>query len=415
MTALERSAALVKRASRAAAALSPGEKAKILNAAALSIENNIDNILSENAKDVEAAKAAGVKAAFMDRLVLGPARVKSMAEGIRNVASLPDPLSGFDETRKLPNGLILSKKRVPLGVVAVIFESRPNVSADSFAICFKAGNGVILRGGKESVRSNNAVAGAIRAAVKESGFDENIIFCLADTSRETAGELMRLNKYVDVLVPRGGAGLISSVIQNSTVPAIQTGVGNCHIYVDESFNIGDAVGIIVNAKTQRPGVCNAAEKLLVHRGAARAFIPVIAEALREKGVELRGDEESREIDPSITPAARDDWETEYEDLIMAIAVVPDISAAIGHIAEYGSGHSEAIITADYKNALRFTGEVDAAAVYVNASTRFTDGGEFGLGAEIGISTQKLHARGPMGVREMTTAKYVILGDGHVRS
>ena len=316
--------------------------------------------------------------------------------------------------KTLDNGLVVGKKRVPMGVIGIIFEARPNVTADAFGLCLKAGSAVILRGGKEAFGTNQTVVRILREALKTAGLPEDILQIVPDTSRETANEMMRLNGYLDVLIPRGGAGLIHSVVQNSTVPVIQTGVGNCHIFVDESADIEKAAAIVLNAKTQRPGVCNACESLLVHQNIAEKLLPALGKALQEKTVEIRGDEATRALVSGAVPASDEDWATEYDDYILSARVVKDLDEAIEHIRKYSTGHSEAIVTENYTNAQRFLNEVDAAAVYVNASTRFTDGGQFGFGAEIGISTQKLHARGPMGLKELTTTKYIIYGNGQIR-
>lgn len=371
-------------------------------------------ILAANREDVAAALEKGIKGAFIDRLTLTEQRLVDMAEGLRQVAALDDPVGEVLSMKTLENGLVVGQKRVPMGVIGMIFEARPNVAADAFGLCLKAGSAVILRGGKEAFGTNRAVIGALRQALAAEGLPEDCVQMVPDTSRETANEMMRLNGYLDVLIPRGGAGLIQSVVQNSTVPVIQTGVGNCHIYVDESADFEKAVKIVLNAKTQRPGVCNACESLLVHEKIADAFLPEIGKALQEKKVEIRGDVQTRSLVAGVVPATEEDWATEYADYILATRVVRDIDEAIAHIRKYSTGHSEAIVTENYTNAQRFLNEVDAAAVYVNASTRFTDGGQFGFGAEIGISTQKLHARGPMGLKELTTTKYIIYGNGQIR-
>lgn len=372
------------------------------------------DILEKNQADVAAAVANGIKGAFIDRLTLTDARVADMAEGLRQVAKLDDPVGEVLSMKKLDNGLVVGQKRVPMGVIGIIFEARPNVTADAFGLCLKAGSAVILRGGKEAFQTNHAVVNAIRSALAAEGLPEDCVQMVPDTSRETANEMMRLNGYLDVLIPRGGAGLINSVVQNSTVPVIQTGVGNCHVYVDESADFTKAARIVINAKTQRPGVCNACESLLVHEKIAADFLPEIGKALQEKKVEIRGDEATQKLVEGSVAATEADWGTEYADYILSTRVVKDLEEAIAHIRTYSTGHSEAIVTENYTNAQRFLNEVDAAAVYVNASTRFTDGGQFGFGAEIGISTQKLHARGPMGLKELTTTKYIIYGDGQIR-
>lgn len=403
-----------KDASVELARLSTGEKNRALNAAADALIEDMAKIIEINKEDVKKAIENGIKGAFIDRLTLTEDRIKGMADGLRDVAALPDPVGEVISMKTLDNGLIIGQKRVPMGVIGIIFEARPNVTADAFGLCLKAGSATILRGGKEAIGSNTAIVKSIQKALKSQGISEYAVQIVEDTSRETAKEMMRLNGYIDVLIPRGGAGLINSVIQNSTVPVIQTGVGNCHIFVDETAKQEDAVRIVLNAKTQRPGVCNAAEKLLVHENIAKEFMPKVCEALKQKNVELRGDIKTREIAEGINEATDEDWSTEYEDLIMSLKVVKNVDEAIEHIRKYTTHHSEAIITENYSNAQKFLNEVDAAAVYVNASTRFTDGGQFGFGAEIGISTQKLHARGPMGLKELTTTKYIIYGNGQIR-
>lgn len=387
-------------------------KNQILNQFAEKLVANTDQILAANQKDID--NASDMPAKFTDRLKLTDQRIKDMAAGLQQVAALQDPIGNIDKGWQNDAGLLIEKKRVPLGVIAMIFEARPNVTVDATALTFKSGNAVILRGGKEALNSNLALAAVLRAVLKDNGLDENAIQILHDTSHETANDLMHLNKYVDVLIPRGGAGLIQAVVKNATVPVIETGAGNCHIYVDQFAEEQMAINIIVNAKVQRPSVCNAAEKLLIHRDVAKKMLPAIAKALQDHGVQLRGDDRSREIVPSIKPASDEDWSTEYNDLIMAIKVVDNEQAAIDHINNYSTGHSEVIISNNYQNGQEFLNKIDSACVYVNASTRFTDGFEFGFGAEIGISTQKLHARGPMGLNELTTTKYVIRGNGQTR-
>lgn len=396
------------------AQLSTKVKNEILIKSAKALLDNCQNILDINKEDVEKAKTSGVKDAFIDRLTLTEKRISDMADGLRQIASLNDPVGEFLYGKTLPNGLIIQQKRVPLGVIAIIFESRPNVTADAFGLCLKSGNAVILRGGKEAIKTNIAIVNIFKNVLKECGINENAVQIVENTSHEIANELMKAHEYIDVLIPRGSARLINTVINNSTVPCIQTGVGNCHIFVDESAKLDDAVNIIVNAKTQRPGVCNAVETLLIHKNIASSVLPNIGKELQARGVEIRGDETVRQYIANSIPATEEDWATEYEDYIVAIKVVEDLDEVIKHIAKYGTKHSESIITENYSNAQRFLNEVDAAAVYVNASTRFTDGGQFGFGAEIGISTQKLHARGPMGLKELTTTKYVIMGNGQVR-
>lgn len=396
------------------ATLSTPRKNKALLASADALLAAQAEILAANKADVDAALENGIKGAFIDRLTLTEARLADMADGLRQVAKLDDPVGEVLSMKTLDNGLVVGQKRVPMGVIGIIFEARPNVTADAFGLCLKAGSAVILRGGKEAFRTNQATIKALRSALAAEGLPEDCVQMVPDTSRETANEMMRLNGYLDVLIPRGGAGLINSVVQNSTVPVIQTGVGNCHVYVDESADFEKAVKIVINAKTQRPGVCNACESLLVHEKIAEAFLPAIGKALQEKKVEIRGDEATQKLVDGSVAATEEDWGTEYADYIISARVVKDMDEAIEHIRKYSTGHSEAIVTENYTNAQRFLNEVDAAAVYVNASTRFTDGGQFGFGAEIGISTQKLHARGPMGLKELTTTKYIIYGDGQIR-
>ena len=396
------------------ATLSTPKKNKALLASADALLAAQAEILAANKADVDAAIENGIKGAFIDRLTLTEARLADMAEGLRQVAKLDDPVGEVLSMKTLDNGLVVGQKRVPMGVIGIIFEARPNVTADAFGLCLKAGSAVILRGGKEAFQTNQATIKALRSALAAEGLPEDCVQMVPDTSRETANEMMRLNGYLDVLIPRGGAGLINSVVQNSTVPVIQTGVGNCHVYVDESADFEKAVKIVLNAKTQRPGVCNACESLLVHEKIAEDFLPAIGKALQEKKVEIRGDEVTQKLVEGSVAATEEDWGTEYADYIISSRVVKDMDEAIEHIRKYSTGHSEAIVTENYTNAQRFLNEVDAAAVYVNASTRFTDGGQFGFGAEIGISTQKLHARGPMGLKELTTTKYIIYGDGQIR-
>lgn len=401
-------------AKRKLAKLTTYEKNQLLNAAAKALRDNYEDIVKANKIDVENAKNNGVRPAIIDRLTLDYDRIDGMADGLEQIARLPDPIGEVMNMKTLPNGLIVGQKRVPMGVIGIIYEARPNVTSDAFGLCLKAGSAVILRGGKEAINSNKAVIKVFKSAISEMNIDENIVQLIEDTSRETATQMMRMNGYIDVLIPRGGAGLIQSVVQNSTVPVIETGVGNCHVFVDESANLDNAVNIIVNAKAQRPGVCNAAETLLVHKNIAEKFIPKAVKALRENNVEIRGDKTVKSIVPDVVSAKDDDWATEYHDYILAVKVVENVDEAIEHIAKYSTGHSESIVSENYTNTQKFLNEVDSAAVYVNASTRFTDGNEFGFGAEIGISTQKLHARGPMGLKELTTSKYIIYGNGHIR-
>lgn len=373
-----------------------------------------EEIIKENKKDLERAMEKGTSKAMLDRLSLDEVRIEGMANGLRKVAALEDPVGEVTGMWNRPNGLQIGKQRVPLGVIGIIYEARPNVTSDAAGLCLKSGNVVILRGGSEAINSNIAVVKALSEGIKEAGLPAECVQLVEDTSREVASEMMRLNDYIDVLIPRGGAGLIQAVVQNSTVPVIETGTGNCHVYVDSEADLEMAKNIVVNAKTSRPAVCNAEEKLLVNAAVAEEFIPVIVKALREKKVEIRGDERTMKIVADINEATEEDWGKEYTDYIISIKVVDTLEEAINHINKYGTGHSEAIVTKNYNNSRTFLQKVDAAAVYVNASTRFTDGEEFGFGAEIGISTQKLHARGPMGLNELTTNKYVIYGNGQIR-
>ena len=371
-------------------------------------------IIEENQKDIMLARKNKMTEPLIDRLLLNENRIRKMAEGLREIAVLPDILGEIISMKTRPNGLQIGEKRVPLGVVGIIYEARPNVTADAFGLCFKTGNVAILKGGSAAANSCRAVAEVIRGALVKKGMEPDALILVEDTSRESALEMMRMKDYLDVLIPRGGASLIASVVENSTVPVIETGTGNCHIYVDEFADIRMAAEIIENAKTQRLGVCNACESLVIHEKIAEEALPVICDRLLAKGVEIRGDEAARQIDERIAWAQESDWGQEYLDAIISVKIVPAICDAVRHINKWNTGHSEAIITKDYANALYFQERVDAAAVYVNASTRFTDGNEFGFGAEIGISTQKLHARGPMGQEALTTKKYVIFGNGQIR-
>ncbi len=401
-------------ASRILAVAGTDLKDAALNAAADALENEAGAILEANARDIDYGKQAGLSAALLDRLRLDEGRIHGVAEGLRAVAALPDPVGRMLETAGRPNGLLLEKISVPIGVIAVIYEARPNVTADSAALCLKSGNAVILRGGKEAIHSNTIIAQSMRRAIARAGLVEDCVQLVTDTSRESAAELMRMREYVDLLIPRGGAGLIRSVVENARVPVIETGAGVCHVYVDRAADIEMAARIIFNAKTSRPSVCNAAECMLVHKDIAAAALPVIASTLRAKQVEIRGDKQVCEIISDAVPATDADWGREFGDYIIAARVVDDMDAAIEHIYRYGTKHSECIVTRDLGAAEYFQKKVDAAAVYHNASTRFTDGGEFGLGAEIGISTQKLHARGPLGLNELTSYKYIVSGNGQVR-
>ncbi|RJS84188.1 glutamate-5-semialdehyde dehydrogenase [Candidatus Bathyarchaeota archaeon] len=378
------------------------------------LEDNVSEILEANEKDVKASREKGVKEALIDRLILNEKRVSKMAQCLREVAALPDPVGEIVKVWTRPNGLIIGQMRVPLGVIAVIYESRPDVTSDASGICIKSGNAVILRGGSDAINSNIAIGKVLSDAATEAGVPQGAIQVVPVTERSAAIELMRMRDYVDALIPRGGAGLIRAVIENAKVPVIETGTGNCHIYVEEDADLDMAIKILINAKCQRPGTCNAAEKLLIHRNVAEKYLPPIIESLRKHGVEVRGCEETRRIVPGVKPATEEDWYTEYLDLIIGVKVVDGLDDAINHINKYGTKHSDAIITSDFNKALKFIREVDSAAVYWNASTRFTDGNQYGLGAEIGISTQKLHARGPMSVQHLTTIKYFVLGRGHIR-
>lgn len=403
-----------KTASRESAKLTTDEKNRGLLAVADELVSRSAYLLAENEKDIRAAEEKGVKNSLLDRLRLTEQRIGDMAEGLRQIAGLEDPIGEVSEMKTRPNGLRIGKRRVPLGVVGIIYESRPNVTADAFGLCFKTGNTVILRGGSDAIHSNLAIVHTIKEALRKEKLSQDMILLVEDTSRETVQQMMKLHDYIDVLIPRGGAGLIANVVENSTVPVIETGTGNCHVFVDESADTEMAADIIENAKTQRMGVCNACESLVIHEAAAWGVIPKIVERLKQHGVEIRGDERAQKITTEIVPATEEDWGTEYLDAVISVKIVDSIDEAIAHINQYNTGHSEAIITKDYEHALKFQDEVDAAAVYVNASTRFTDGFEFGFGAEIGISTQKLHARGPMGLLALTTTKYVIFGSGQIR-
>lgn len=390
-------------------------KNRALEAMAAALIDKTDDILAANAEDMAAAAENGMKDSMLDRLRLTPERIAGMADGVRQVAALGDPIGEVIEGSVRPNGMKIRRVRVPLGVVGIIFEARPNVTSDAAALCLKSGNACILRGGKEAIHSNIAIADVLREAVKSVGLPADCIQLVSDTSRRVAGQMMKLNQYIDVLIPRGGAGLIKAVVENSTVPVIETGVGNCHVYVDKSADIAMAADIIFNAKTSRPSVCNAIETILVHKDIAAEALPVIKARLDEKNVEIRGCERTAAIlGDSVVPATEQDYAVEFLDYILACKVVDSIDDAIEHIAQYSTGHSECIVTSDYFSAEQFTSAVDSAAVYVNCSTRFTDGGEFGLGAEIGISTQKLHARGPMGIRQLTSSKFIIEGNGQIR-
>lgn len=393
--------------------LSCEKKNEALKEIANALIENTDKILAENEIDLKNAKENNIKTSMIDRLRLTKERIKGIAEGVLQVALLNDPIGEVLGMTKRPNGLTIGKKRVPIGVIGIIFEARPNVTVDAACLTLKTGNAVILRGGKEAIRSNIILTDIMRSALLKVGIPEDAINLIHDTDRETAREMMKLNGYIDVLIPRGGAGLIKSVVENATVPVIETGAGNCHIYVDSDADIDMACSILINAKVQRPSVCNACESLLIHKDIATAFIPKAFKALDENGVEIRGCERTKAI-YDVKPATDEDYYTEYNDLIISAKIVDNIDEAINHINTHNTKHSESIITKSYDNAQKFLNEIDAAAVYVNASTRFTDGFEFGFGAEIGISTQKLHARGPMGLNELTSTKYIIYGNGQIR-
>lgn len=413
MTELQKMGAAAKEA--AAVLRTAGEKKRrALLEAAQALRAAAPEILAANAVDLAAARESGMRDAMLDRLTLTEARIEAMAQGVEDVAAQRDPVGRVLSGETRPNGLKIEKVTVPMGVIGIIFEARPNVTSDAAALCLMAGSTVILRGGKEAFHSNMAVTSVLQAALERAGLPRTAVQLVQDTSRESSREMMGLVGYLDLLIPRGGAGLIRAVVENARVPVIETGVGNCHVYVDESADIDMAAEIIFNAKTSRPSVCNAIETILVHEKIAERALPAIAARLREKRVELRGDDRTRAILPEAVPASEADWETEYLDYILAVRVVDSLDEAVAHIARYSSGHSECIVTRDLRAAEAFTARVDSAAVYVNASTRFTDGGEMGLGAEIGISTQKLHARGPMGLNEIVSYKYVIRGDGQVR-
>jgi len=404
-----------KTASRELAVATTAQKNSALYAIADALLNKKEIILAANREDMQNARDNGMSESLQDRLALTEARIEAMVAGVRQVAALPDPVGEAISMANRPNGLTIAQIRVPLGVIAIIYEARPNVTVDAAVLCLKAGNAVILRGGKEAICANTALTKIMRSALAKSGLPEDSISLVADTSRDSARELMQLRAYIDVLIPRGGAGLIRSVVENAKVPVIETGVGNCHVYIDDSADLEMGAKIVTNAKCSRPSVCNAAETLLVARSVAEDFLPLVLPQLQKYQVALRGDAETKAIlGEVVVPATEEDWATEYNDYILAVKVVAGIDEALAHIARYGTLHSEAIITSDYLSSQRFLNEVDAAAVYVNASTRFTDGGEFGLGAEIGISTQKMHARGPMGLRELCSTKFIIYGSGQIR-
>jgi glutamate-5-semialdehyde dehydrogenase len=394
--------------------LSTEAKNKALCQMADALEANVEKILAANKLDVEAARARGIKASLLDRLALDQKKITNMAKELREVAALPDPIGEVLATWTRPNGLIISQIRVPMGVVGVIYESRPNVTSDSAGITIKSGNAVILRGGSDALNSNVAIGEVLRGALAASGVPVDAIQIVNSSDRKVAEELMGMRKYIDVLVPRGGADLINTVVEKSRIPVIETGTGNCHVYVDAEADLAMATPIVINSKVQRPGVCNAAEKLLVHKNIAQTYLPTIITELRKNGVEVRGDQTTQTIVPDVKAATEQSWYTEYLDLIIGIKVVDSLDEAIAHINKYGTHHSESIVTRNFSRAQKFLREIDSAAVYWNASTRFTDGNQFGLGAEIGISTQKLHARGPMSIRHLTTTKYVVVGEGQIR-
>lgn len=414
MTYMEELGIRAKKAAKTVQYLGQTQKNTGLRMAADELIAQQEYILEENEKDIREAQENGMKPSLVDRLCLNRERVEGMAEGLRQIGELPDPIGEVISMNERPNGLKIGKRRVPLGVVGIIYESRPNVTVDAFGLCLKTGNVTILRGGKDAIHSNIAISKVLKEGLKKAGITEDAVILVEDTSREHVDEMMRLRDYIDVLIPRGGKQLIDNVVNHSTVPVIETGTGNCHIYVDEYADVEMAANIIENAKTQRTGVCNACESLVVHEKIAEKALPLICQRLLAKGVEIRGDERARAIIPEMKAATEEDWGTEYLDLIISVKTVDSFEEAVEHINHYNTGHSEAIITNDYQNALKFQDYIDAAAVYVNASTRFTDGFEFGFGAEIGISTQKLHARGPMGLEALTTTKYIIFGNGQIR-
>lgn len=411
---LERLGINAKEAEKTLMVASSERKNQALKKIAEGLIENTDKIIEANKVDLENGEKNGMAKSMLDRLKLDKERIEGMAKGVLDVATLPEPVGRILSATERPNGLRIEKVSTPIGVIAVIFEARPNVTSDAAALCLKSGNTVILRGGKEAINSNKTIAKVMRQAVKEAGMPEDVIQLVEDTSRESANELMKMNEYVDVLIPRGGAGLIQAVVKNATVPVIETGVGNCHIYIDKNADLKKAVDIVFNAKTSRPSVCNAAESLLIHKDIAKEALVAIKNKLDEKDVTLVGDSKAREIIPDMEKATDADWATEYLDYKMSVKIVDSVEEAIGHIYKYSTGHSECIVTENAGTAEKFMNQVDSAAVYLNASTRFTDGGEFGFGAEIGISTQKLHARGPIGLPELQSFKYKIYGDGQIR-
>lgn len=403
-----------KQAEKTLATVSTELKNKALENMAQELISATSEILSANAEDMKNARANGVAQVMLDRLLLTEDRIVGMSKGITDIVRLPDPIGVTLSEIKRPNGMTVKKITVPLGVIAVIYEARPNVTSDAAALCLKSGNAVILRGGKEAINSSKAIVKALRLGLEKTGLDENCISLITDTSRDSATELMRMNEYIDVLIPRGGAGLIRSCVENSTVPVIETGTGNCHIYIDKDADVQMAADIVCNAKTSRPSVCNSAESLVIHKDIIKEALPIIKKRLDEKNVELRGDDTARASADGILPATEDDWGREYLDYIMSVKTVESLDEAIEHISKYSTGHSECIVTENKAAAEEFLKRIDSAAVYHNVSTRFTDGGEFGFGAEIGISTQKLHARGPLGLPQLTSFKYIICGNGQIR-
>lgn len=411
---VEKKAFLAKQASKRLNSISTKDKNEVLINMSKALINNKDKILYANELDVSEGKKRGMSNSLLDRLLLNEKRIVEMSEGLMQVAALPDPVGEVINMWKRPNGLLIGKVRVPIGVIGIIYEARPNVTVDAAALCIKSGNAVILKGGSEALNSNIAIAEILSKAAESNNLFKDCIQLIETADREAVKVMMKLNKYIDLLIPRGGANLIKAVVENSTVPVIETGVGNCHVYIDREADINMAENIVINAKTQRPGVCNAMETLLVHKDIADIILPELCEKLRTLGVEIRGCDKTQKLVPYAIPATEDDYINEFLDLILAVKVVNSIDEAIEHICKYGTKHSESIVTKDYFNAQKFLREVDAAAVYVNASTRFTDGYEFGFGSEIGISTQKIHARGPMGLNELTTTKYIIYGGGQIR-
>jgi len=405
---------LARQAARILAVADTRQKNNALLRMADDLEKAADEIIAANRIDLQAGQEMGLTSALLERLTLDKGRIAGMAEGLREISLLPDPIGEVLEINRRPNGLEVGRVRTPIGVIGIIYESRPNVTADAAGLCLKSGNAILLRGGEEALNSNRVIARVIAEAAMTSGLPAGAIQLVDSPDRQLVIQMMKMNDYIDCLIPRGGAGLKKTVMAHASVPYIMTGMGNCHVYVDEFADLNKARRIVINAKVQRPSVCNAIENLLVHKAAATKFMPLIAEELREAGVEIRGCQATREIVPWIKAAAESDWDEEYLDLIIAVKIVKDLDEAIEHINTHGTGHSEAIVSENYTNVRRFMNAVDAAAVYANASTRFTDGNEFGFGAEMGISTQKLHARGPMGLRELTTTKFIIYGDGQIR-